>query len=138
VRRASLALALLALACNSFRLGFGNHGVKVPLYVTPNPSLVEGDPVAGRQAFIELKCIDCHRVAEDPHLPMGHSALAGPMLANMDKYSANDLAQIIRATKTGAGKEFAGKTMKDYTEPMTTRQLVDVVAYLRNPKLPKS
>src|SRR4051812_21546935 len=126
MRRAAIAVSLLAIACNSFRLGFGTRDVKVPLYVTPNPSLIEGDATAGRRAFIDLKCIDCHRVAEDPHLPMGLSALAGPMLSKMNRYSGNDLAILIRATKTGAGKEFAGKTMKDYTEPMTTRQLVDV------------
>ena len=97
MRIAAIAVALCTLlACNSFRLGFGTRDVKVPLYVTPNPSLIEGDATAGRRAFIDLKCIDCHRVAEDPHLPMGASALAGPMLAKMNRYSGNDLAILIR------------------------------------------
>jgi mono/diheme cytochrome c family protein len=134
------AVLTLAVGCYNgvFRFKFGDHPIETPLYATLNPSLSDGDPVAGRRAFIELDCIDCHRVAEDPKLPKGPGAEYGPMLSGLHRYKAVKLADIIRNTNTGKNDEYLGRTMKDYTERMTVRQLVDVVAYLRNPRLPPS
>ena len=138
--RAAVAFIFL-FACSidgPVRVKVGSHAVGTPVYATLNPSLVDGDPVAGRRAFIDLKCIDCHTVAEDPHLPKSGRADSGPILARQDRYKAIELADIIRNTNTGKNEDYLGQVMRDYTQKMTVRQLVDVVAYLRNPKLPKS
>jgi len=125
-------------ACDGpIRFKFGTKTAGLPGFIVPNPSLIEGDAIAGRRAFIELQCIDCHRVAEDPHLPRGPRAAAGPVLAGLNHYPAIEVAKSIFNTRTGKDQDYLGRTMKDYTERMTARQLVDVVAYLRNPRLPQ-
>lgn len=98
-----------------------------------NPSFIDGDPIAGRRAFIDLKCIDCHRVAEDPRLPRGPAAAVGPVLAGLGNHSASEVGKRIVSTATGKDQVYLGRTHKDYTTSMTARQLVDVVAYLRHP-----
>ena len=141
MRRVVVVVAVIAFGCTiagPVRLKVGSHAVGTPVYATLNPSLVEGDPVAGRRAFIDLKCIDCHRVAEDPHLPKSGRADSGPMLSGLHRYKPMQIVEMIRSTKTGKDEDYLGRYMKDYAERMTTRQLVDVVAYLRNPRLPKS
>lgn len=130
---------LVILACdNPIRVKVGTHTAGVPVYAMSNPSFIDGDPTAGRRAFIDLRCIDCHRVAEDPHLPRGPSAAAGPVLGGLHRYAAAEVGKRIVSTSTGKDKEYMGRTMRDYTTSITARQLVDVVAYLRNPRLPRS
>lgn len=136
---ALLALIFIAATCEGpIHFQFGTASVGTPLYIVNNPLFIDGDPVAGRRAFIDLKCIDCHRVAEDPHLPRGPRAMAGPLLHDLDRYSPSELGKIIFSTKTGENEELYGRRMKDYTEKMHVRQLVDVVAYLRHPRQPNS
>jgi len=101
-----------------------------------NPELAEGDRLAGRRAFIAAQCIDCHRVAEDPALPLGRRSVAGPWLEQLDRYSPAELAKRITSRSTGADEELFDRTMKNYAQPITARQLVDIIAYLRNPKAP--
>ncbi|HEX9160216.1 MAG TPA: c-type cytochrome [Thermoanaerobaculia bacterium] len=102
-----------------------------PVVAMSNPSFAQGDVLAGRRAFIAAQCIDCHRVAEDPSLPLGRRAIAGPVLQNLKRYSSQELAQRITSRDTGASEELFSRTMKDYAQPLTARQLVDIVAYLR-------
>jgi len=86
-RLAPLLLLVAACAGGLVKIGFGpKYAGAVPLYIKDNPSLSDGDRIAGRRAFIDAKCIDCHRVAEDPHLPEGPRAVTEPPLANMDRY----------------------------------------------------
>lgn len=101
-----------------------------------NPSLDEGDPIAGRAAFISVRCVDCHRVAEDPSLPRGARAIAGPVLENIARATPRQVAERIRDRRTGAGEGLFDREMSDYAQTMTARQLVDIVAYLRHPKGP--
>jgi mono/diheme cytochrome c family protein len=138
-RLALLSLATLLAGCSTpVPVHFGTHQLRAPVIAISNPSLSDGDPVAGRQAFIALQCVDCHRVAEDRELPLGARAIAGPMLSRMDRHSPKELATRITSRSTGASEELFDRTMRDYTNPMTARQLVDVIAYLRNPRLPAS
>ena len=126
---------LILIGCdNPIRVKFGTRTAGVPVYAMNNPSFIDGDPIAGRRAFIDLKCIDCHRVAEDPKLPRGPAAAAGPILGNLGRYSASEVGKRIVSTATGKDQPYLGRTMKDYTTSMTARQLVDVVAYLRHPR----
>ena len=42
--------------------------------------LPKGEPRAGRQAFLDLKCVGCHRVTQDPGFPAPVSNSQGPDL----------------------------------------------------------
>ena len=133
MRKAALSALVLLAACSTpIPLRFGAHAAPAPVVAISNPYLAQGDAAAGRRAFIDLQCIDCHRVAADPDLPMGRRAIAGPLLAHLDRYSAHELATRITSRDTGASQELFDRTMKDYAQPMTARQLVDIVAYLRS------
>ena len=135
----SALLALIALGCATpVPIRFGAHRSPAPVVAFSNPRFDDGDPVAGRRAFIAMQCIDCHRVAEDAELPLGRRAMAGPLLAGLGRYTAVEVANRITSSKTGADQELFDRTMKDYAQPMTARQLVDIVAYLRNPRMPRS
>ena len=134
MRKTALLCVIACVACSTpIPVRFGAHQRPAPVVAISNPYLMEGDAAAGRRAFIDLQCVDCHRVAEDPNLPAGRRAIAGPLLENLkQKYTAHQLAERITSRKTGANEELFDKQMKNYTEPMTARQLVDIVAYLRS------
>jgi len=130
-----LAAVLFSIACASgVPIRFGTHRVNAPLVTISNPTFADGDPAAGRRAFVEMQCIDCHRVAEDPKLERGRRAIAGPLLHDLNRYTPKELANRIVSRTTGAAQDLLDKTMKDYTQPLTAQQLVDIVAYLRNPR----
>ena len=131
MKRIVLSLVLVAGCSTPIPVRFGAHQVTAPIVAISNPSFGDGDPIAGRRTFIAMQCIDCHRVAADPSLPMGRRAIAGPILQDLDRVSPKDVASRITSRATGVDEELFGRTMKDYTQPMTARQLVDVVAYLR-------
>jgi mono/diheme cytochrome c family protein len=136
MNRIALLFAAAALGCSTHvPIRFGTHQTHTPIVALSNPSLSEGDPIAGRQTFIAMQCIDCHRVAGDPALPAGRRSIAGPVLRGLDRHPAKEVASRITSRTTGVGEELFGRTMKDYAQPMTARQLVDVVAYLRHPRI---
>ncbi len=98
-----------------------------------------GDAAAGREAFVALYCTSCHAVE-------GESGMAEPVASQMPvpmlgpdhgKMSRGKLASAIVAPSHTVSKEVAKKTegklspMADFSETMTVRQLVDLVAYLR-------
>ena len=138
--RRLIPLLLLVTACTTpVTIRFGQHQVhqvNAPLSAINNPSFSDGDAVAGRKAFIAARCIDCHRVAEDPSLPQGARAIAGPVLENLYLATPQDIADRIRSRKTGSDQPLFDKTMSDYAQPLTARQLVDIVAYLYQPRQP--
>lgn len=123
------------MRCITHTVRVGAHTVGSPIVVVSNPDLTMGDQLAGRHAFVALQCVDCHRVAEDPALPRGRRAIAGPMLSDLNRFTPRTLAHRITSSSTGASESLLDRTMKDYTQPMTARQLVDVVAYLRDPRI---
>lgn len=128
------SLAFAAACSTPIAVRFGTHQAAAPIVAISNPSLAGGNALAGRRAFIAMQCIDCHRVAEDPELPLGRRAVAGPLLSDLKRYAPKDLATRITSRSTGASQELFDRTMKDYAQPLTARQLADIVAYLRNPK----
>ena len=132
-----LLLLLLVTACSvPVGVRFGAHQIGAPVSMVNNPSLSDGDPIAGRRAFIAVQCIDCHRVAEDPALPRGARAIAGPVLENLARATPQELADRIRNRKTGGDEALFDKKMSSYAQTMTARQLVDIIAYLRQPRQP--
>lgn len=134
-RTTILLLALAACTTTPVPIRFGVHSHSAPIVTFSNPGFADGDPIVGRRTFIEKQCIDCHRVADDPDLPRGARAVAGPLLTDLNRYTPKDLAGRITSRATGADEELFNRTMKDYTQPLTARNIVDLVAYLRNPKL---
>ena len=65
-------------------------------------------------------------------------ARSRPLLENLkQRYTAQELANRITSRDTGASEELFERTMKDYAQPMSARQLVDIIAYLRNTKAPR-
>lgn len=133
MRRIALLPLALSLACATpVPVHFGVHQQRAPFVAISNPSLADGDPIAGRRAFVEVRCVDCHRVADDPELPRGLRAIAGPVLPQMSRLPAETVANRITSRATGASEELFDRTMKDYAQPLTARQLVDIVAYLRH------
>lgn len=135
--RRLVPLLLLLTACAApVSVRFGPHQIGAPVSMLNNPSLWDGDPVAGRAAFIAGRCVDCHRVAEDPTLPRGARAIAGPLLENIARATPREVADRIRNRSTGRGETLFDKEMSDYAQTITARQLVDIVAYLRQPRQP--
>ncbi|HLJ73881.1 MAG TPA: c-type cytochrome [Thermoanaerobaculia bacterium] len=132
-------LALFGTGCSTpVPIRFGAHHSPAPVVAFSNPRFDDGDAIAGRRAFIAMRCIDCHRVAGDTELPLGRRAIAGPLLSGLDRRTPVEVANRITSSKTGSDQELFDRTMKDYAQPMTARQLVDIVAYLRNPRMPRS
>jgi mono/diheme cytochrome c family protein len=96
-------------------------------------SLSSGDAVRGRKAFLDLQCHACHRVAEDETLPVRKDAWEGPVLRDLDADSAEAVAwKIVTRTELGPDALYESE-MTETASAMTERQLVDLVAYLRDP-----
>jgi mono/diheme cytochrome c family protein len=107
------------------------HKQSAPAITIPDPEFASGDAEAGRRAFVDHGCIDCHRVSGDPDLPVG-KAIAEPLaLRGLKQYAPNQLAQRITSANAGGTQGTADHTMKASAEPLTTKELVDIVTYLR-------
>lgn len=95
--------------------------------------LSTGDPGRGRAAFIDLQCHACHRVAEDDALPIVEDAWEGPLLSELGKESPEAVGwKIVTRTRLGPESIFESP-MVESASAMTERELVDVIAYLRDP-----
>ncbi len=98
-----------------------------------------GDAEAGREAFIALSCTSCHAVQGESGLAKPVSSAPVPVLGpEHAKMSPGKLASAIVSPSHTVSKEVAKKTegalspMADFSEAMTVRQLVDLVAYMRS------
>src|ERR1700682_3629236 len=132
-----IPLLLLGVACGGglVKIGLGPKYVGArPIYLKDNPSLSEGDRVAGRRAFLDPLCTDCQRAVGDPHLPLGPRAVAEPPLAELDRYTPQALYNHIIDRTTGKGVTLYNRERGEYVERLSARQLVDIVAYLRDPR----
>jgi L-cysteine S-thiosulfotransferase len=131
LKAAALALfALLMTACDAGPKS--SMGFRLP----------DGDIEKGKAAFVELKCNFCHTVAG---VELPSPELVPPVMVNLGGQARNvktygDLVTSIinpshRLAK-GYKKEFIsvdGKSrMTDYTEVMTVRQMINLVAFLQS------
>lgn len=91
-----------------------------------------GDPILGRQAFINLQCNSCHRVAEDPALPAPKSDDA-PVLRGYRDRDPEAVANSIKARTCLDPRRVNLDAMSLQTQSITEWQLHDIVAYLRDP-----
>lgn len=126
---ACLAFFALSLGASSCRAGKSAAGFRLP----------DGDPDAGKVAFLELKCNTCHAVVGigmppptvDPPVPvpLGGDVSAEPsdgrlvtsIIHPSHEISARPLAFVTSGTRSRMG---------DYSEAMTVRQMIDIVAFL--------
>jgi hypothetical protein len=99
--------------------------------------LPAGDPAAGRAAFLELSCTSCHAVVGEADFPAPVAHHAGPELAAATAgKTPGPIASSIVAPSHEIGPEvrkmMEGKLspMGDFSDAMTVRQLIDLVAYL--------
>jgi hypothetical protein len=100
-------------------------------------TLPAGDPVAGRAAFQALSCTSCHRVSGEKEFPQPVSANPGPTLgAYLGREGIARIASSVFApsheirSTLRPGREDELSPMGDFTEAMTVRQYLDLVAYL--------
>lgn len=101
-----------------------------------------GDPKAGRAAFVKFECFKCHAVKGEEFPGVAKTAAdVGPDLTEMGgrhppeffTQSIIDPNAVILTDKGYTGPD--GKSiMPDYSQSMTVRELVDVVAYLKSLK----
>ena len=102
-------------------------------------TLPNGDAIAGRAAFLVLSCVSCHRVAGEEGFPKPVSANPGPTLgAYLGRETPAKVAMSIfspsheiRATLREP-REDDLSPMADFSEVMTVRQFLDLIAYLRS------
>ena len=114
-----------------------------PDYESFRLTLPMGDPAAGREAFVTLRCTTCHTVADDTELATPTSDSPGPELGpNFVYQAAGDIATSVLAPSHSISIRKPARTqtrgadvlspMADYSEAMTVRQLLDLVAYLES------
>ncbi len=133
-----LSVMLMMVFC-SFSLSFAKEDDKemVPAEGFFMPA---GDADAGRQAFIELKCIACHTVQGDPGLPKPWASKPGPVLGTARQfYTSGEIADAIVSPSHFVSSEDESvkdkmelSRMGDFSETMTVRQLIDIVDYLNS------
>jgi len=122
--------AMLCLAC-------APSTVETPDYRATMLMLPEGQPEAGREAFVSLGCTSCHTVAWDEDLPAPVTPSPGPELGlDVAKLGPGGLASSVVAPSHQIADRYRSPTggdisrMTDYSGVMTVRQLADIVAYL--------
>jgi Cu/Ag efflux protein CusF len=102
-------------------------------------TLPKGDPVKGRAVFVKYECFDCHEVrGEDFPEPTEEKA---PELSQMGpEHPIEFFAESIINPNAVVPKEYqksdGTSPMRDFTERMTLRELIDVSAYIASLKPP--
>lgn len=109
-------------------------------------TLPDGDPVAGREVFAELQCYGCHEVKGDDFPPpttitptyvvlgatgMRHSRLYlfDSIVAPSHQFAQPQPPEGVTASDLNV--QMGGRSkMTDYSDRLTVRQTIDVVAYL--------
>ena len=98
--------------------------------------LPEGQPDAGREAFVSLGCAACHTVAWATDLPAPTSAVVGPELGlDVPQGGPGRLATSIVAPSHRVPAKYmrddGTSPMTNYNSVMTIQQLSDIVAFLQ-------
>lgn len=103
-----------------------------------------GSVEAGQRAFSDLKFSPCHAVVGRDDLPVPTAVDSGPALVSIQaRKSRGDLATAIIAPSHSLalpGEIWADgrlSRMGDYSEVMTIRQLIDLVAFLKSLEAPR-
>lgn len=129
------AIALVLVACGR---------AQPPTVVTPNTvafapharqvlPFSDGDARQGRATFVDLQCHVCHRVAGDDSLPVVEGATRGPVLKDLGSVPPEIIGWRIVTQTRHDPEALYDSAMTEAASAMSERQLVDVIAYLRNP-----
>ena len=108
-------------------------------YQKINLTVPEGDAAAGREAFVELMCTSCHAVQGETDFPKPVAQVPVPVLGpEHGKLAPGKLASAMVSPSHKVSDEVLMKTfselspMGDFSDAMTVRQLVDLVAYVQS------
>lgn len=138
--RVTLKCAFLSLLVILLQVGFATaqtagDSEKVTIL------LPKGNAKAGKQAFQELLCTACHRVSGENAFPKPVAGYEGPILgSDQAKQSTSDLITSILLPSHKMSKDLeerlrtATSPMTDYSDALTVRQLVNLVAYIHSIK----
>ena len=91
----------------------------------------------GREAFIALKCVACHRVLGDSGLPKPVAYKPAPILGGLNAVhtaSELELAVLKPSDSFAPGfkpSEFGASSMGDFQDSLRVEQLDAIVAYLK-------
>ncbi|MGD8396021.1 MAG: c-type cytochrome [Candidatus Eiseniibacteriota bacterium] len=129
-----LLIGLAAASLLTCATGPGRETYEVATVTWPH-----GDPVAGREAFVELGCTSCHAVSWESELPAPVAAVDAPALGRalatqpMGSVATSIVLPSHWVTPQVRHTDEDGLSpMGDFTRAMTVRQLIDVVAYVRS------
>ena len=136
----SIAIAMSACAQRPESSDTGETATQTESVTVALPA---GDPEAGRQAFLDLKCTTCHLVPSEPDFPKPVSANPGPPIdSRLIGHDLSYLATAIVSPSHEIGPEASPEMlanlkgvmspMGDYSNVMTVRQLIDLNAFLRD------
>lgn len=100
--------------------------------------LPKGNPEAGEKAFADLKCNACHWVQNNTNFKPPVALRVGPTLGKKQAdyapgWIANSIVSPSHTIAVNSGGQAEGSElseMGDFTETMSLRQLIDVVAYI--------
>ena len=126
----SAALLFISAACNEGR--YGSSGFHLPM---------DGNVDRGKVAFMEMGCNSCHTVWGEqlpaptvtPRVPVELGGVTGRRLS--DAYlvtSIIDPNHALAPNTKGEITENGRSRMSAYTDKMTARQIVDIVAFLQS------
>jgi hypothetical protein len=108
-------------------------------------SLPPGNPAAGRQVFVDMKCYACHVIKGEAFpLKPGESPTAGPDLTGMARhhpteYLVESIVDPSAVLVDGPGYIGGdGRSIMPASPAMTMAQLIDLVAYLKSTGAPVS
>jgi mono/diheme cytochrome c family protein len=137
--RLGIGLLLTAVALSVFA-----QTSTVPYEELATIVLPKGDVKGGRQAFLDLKCHACHRVAGEIAFPAPVADMRGPDLdATLRSRDASEVAAAIIVPSHSSSVRSSARVkealarqmnspMADFSGVLTVRQLSDVLAYLRS------
>ena len=91
----------------------------------------EGDALAGRQAFLDLKCYQCHAVPAATDLAALNEDGPGPVLTS-DVGNKPRLHLLVQIVAPGSNREAQASHMGNFSESMTVAQLTDLIAWLES------
>lgn len=97
--------------------------------------LPRGDVEAGYRAFVDLRCYYCHSVAGDATLPDRVASVRGPQIGpDQAAQARGKIAESIidPSHEIPPPRDSRLSPMGDFSEAMTVRQLIDLVAYVQS------
>jgi Cu/Ag efflux protein CusF len=104
-------------------------------------TLPKGDPIKGRSVFVKYECYNCHEVrGEDFPEPSEETA---PELSQMGpghpvEFFAESIINPNAVVPKAYQRSDGTSPMRDFTEEMTLRELIDVSAYIGSLKPPSA